>query len=130
MAREILVSTRVNDSWKVVTLVFSVSVRVTVIWVRDNEKAVIPTDVKSVSTRARNSSSLRMKTSPVICSPPSDVTLPVLERLVSRVFTSVIDFLFTVNDCRLMRIAEEASSVVVMEVEPEVIWIVVASEPV
>ena len=130
MAREILVSTRVNDSWKVVTLVFSVSVRVTVIWVRDKEKEVMATEVKSVSTRTRNSSSLRRNSSPVICFPPSDVTLPELARLVIKVFTSVMDLVFTVNDCKLMRIAEDASSVLVTELDPEVIWIVVASEPV
>ena len=130
MAREILVSTRVTVSWKVVTLVFSLSLRVTVIWVRDNEKEVMATEVKSVSTRARNSSSLRINTSPVISSPPSDVTLPELARLVSRVFTSVMDFVFTVSDCRLIRIADEASSVLVTELDPEVIWVVVASDPV
>ena len=130
MAREILVSTRVNDSWKVVTLVFSVSVRVTVIWVRDKEKEVMATEVKSVSTRTRNSSNLRRNSSPLICSPPSDETLPELARLVSKVFTSVMDLVFTVNDCKLMRIAEDASSVLVTELDPEVIWIVVASEPV
>ena len=130
MAREILVSTRVTVSWKVVTLVFSLSVRVTVIWVRDKEKEVMATEVKSVSTRARNSSNLRINMAPVICSPASDVTLPELARLVSTVFTSVMDLVFTVNDCRLMRIADDASSVLVTELDPEVIWIVVASEPV
>ena len=34
-----------TDYWKVVTLVFSLSVRVTVIWVRDNEKEVMATEV-------------------------------------------------------------------------------------
>ena len=130
MAREILVRTRVTVSWKVVTLVFSLSVRVTVIWVRDKEKEVMATEVKSVSTRARNSSNLRINMAPVICSPASDVTLPELARLVSTVFTSVMDLVFTVNDCRLMRIADDASSVLVTELDPEVIWIVVASEPV
>jgi len=130
MARDILVRTRVTVSWKVVTIVFSVSVRVTVIWVREREKEVMATEVKSLSTRARNSSSLIINNSPVICSPPSDVTLPELERLVSRVFTTVIDFVFTVNVCKLMRITEDASAVLVTEVDPEVIWIVVASEPV
>ena len=130
MARDILVRTRVTVSCKVVTLVFSASVRVTVILVREREKEVMATEVKSVSTRARNSSSLRINSSPVISSPPSNVTLPELARLVSVVFTSVIDFVFTVNDCKLMRIAEDASSVLVTEADPEVIWIVVASEPV
>jgi hypothetical protein len=46
------------------------------------------------------------------------------------VFTSVMDLVFTVKDCRLMRIAEDASSVLVTELDPEVIWIVVASDPV
>ena len=58
------------------------------------------------------------------------MTLPELARLVIKVFTSVMDLVFTVNDCKLMRIAEDASSVLVTELDPEVIWIVVASEPV
>lgn len=130
MARDILVRTRVTVSWKVVTIAFSVSVRVTVTWVREREKEVMATEVKSVSTRRRNSSSLRINSSPVISSPPSDVTLPELARLVSRVFTSVVAFVFTVKVWRLMRIAEDASSVLVTELDPEVIWIAVASEPV
>ena len=130
MARDILVRTRVTVSWKVVTITFSVSVRVTVTWVREREKEVMAIEVKSVSTRTRNSSSLRINSSPVISSPPSDVTLPELARLVSRVFTSVVAFVFTVKVWRLMRIAEDASSVLVTELDPEVIWIAVASEPV
>ena len=121
MARVISVSKRVMLSWKVEMLVISVSVKVTVTWVRESENVVMVTEVKSLWTRAKNCSSIRMNTSPVTSSPPSEVMLPELTRVVSKVCTSVIDFWFTVKYCRLIRMADDASSVVVTEVDPEVI---------
>ena len=46
----------------------------------------------------KNSSNLRRNIAPVISSPPSVAMLPELDSVVSKVFTSVIVFSFTVKD--------------------------------
>ena len=98
MARVILVSTVSIVSWNTTMLVISVSVRVTVILVMDREKVVIAAEVRSFSIRMKNSSNLRRNIALVISSPPSLAMLPELDSVVSKVFTSVIAFSFTVKD--------------------------------
>ena len=98
MARIILVSTVSIVSWNITKLVISVSVRVTVILVMEREKVVMAAEVRSFSIRMKNSSNLRRNIAPVISSPPSLAMLPELDSVVSKVFTSVIVFSFTVKD--------------------------------
>jgi hypothetical protein len=98
IARVILVSTVSIVSWNTAMLVISVSVRVTVILVMESEKVVMAAEVRSFSIRMKNSSNLRRNIAPVISSPPSLEMLPELDSVVSKVFTSVIVFSFTVKD--------------------------------
>ena len=98
MARVILVSTVSIVSWNTTMLVISVSVGATVILVMEREKVVMAAEVRSFSIRMKNSSNLRRNIAPVISSPPSLAMLPELDSVVSKVFTSVIVFSFTVKD--------------------------------